>query len=80
LGGERVCVAHYMKDFVHEHLGVPRSALPKSVVSYWKIGLEAFLKMVHIIKRTEEERSKKEIAYAIIIASNSRQLCLCLEV
>ena len=28
LGGERVCVAHYMKDFVHERLGVPRPALP----------------------------------------------------
>ena len=73
-------MTHYMKDFVHEHLGIPHSALPKSVVSYWKIGLEAFLRMVHIIKRTEEEWSKKEIAYAIIIASNSRQHCLCLEV
>ena len=73
-------MTHYMKDFVHEHLGVPCSTLPKNVVSYWKIGLEAFLNMVHIIKRTEEEWSKKEIAYAIIIASNSRQLCLCLEV
>ena len=29
LGGERVCVAHYMKDFVHERLGVPRPALPR---------------------------------------------------
>jgi hypothetical protein len=28
LGGERVCVAHYMKDKVHERLHVPRPTWP----------------------------------------------------
>lgn len=28
-GGERICVTHYMKDFVHERLGIPRPEWPK---------------------------------------------------
>ena len=31
LGGERVCVTYYMKDFVHEYLSVPHPALPREV-------------------------------------------------
>ena len=45
MGGERVCVAHYMKDFVHERLGVPRPALPREDDYHWKIDLEYNLKM-----------------------------------
>jgi len=41
LGGERVCVSHYMKDNVHERLEVQRPNWPKEhTVSCWKIDLE----------------------------------------
>jgi len=44
-GGERVCVSHYMKDNVHEHLVIIQIGLGRGYCLCWNTNLEIQLKM-----------------------------------
>ena len=48
-GGERLCIAHYMRDNVHNRLGVPRPGWPTMDKKYWLLMKEKF-RMRHTLQ------------------------------